>query len=218
MPSRRMARRDQRVAGPAPAPSRSSRDARLRRAHRRTYREIRHQRCRSVDIPGSTPRSPSSPAPRRNVRCDADRSAPASSLHESRSRLDAALCPRAGTVRRIEMRRRHRRCASPAERAEFRECSARPAPNGTPNSMRLEITSTILSAVSLRKQKQALLYHSQGEENMSSPMPPAAQPQKKTSIWVWILGGVVVFLFLILNLRRGRVYGHAHDQERRVRF
>lgn len=33
---------------------------------------------------------------------------------------------------------------------------------------------------------------------MSSPMPPAAQPQKKTSIWVWIVGGIVVFLFAIM--------------------
>jgi hypothetical protein len=45
---------------------------------------------------------------------------------------------------------------------------------------------------------QTLLYHSQGENNMSSPMPPEAQPQKKTSIWVWILGGLAVFFFLIL--------------------
>jgi hypothetical protein len=33
---------------------------------------------------------------------------------------------------------------------------------------------------------------------MSSPMSPNAQPQKKTSIWVWILGGLAVFFFLIL--------------------
>ncbi len=39
---------------------------------------------------------------------------------------------------------------------------------------------------------------------MSSPMPPNIPPQgaapaaKKTSIWVWILGGVVLFLFAIM--------------------
>ena len=38
---------------------------------------------------------------------------------------------------------------------------------------------------------------------MSSPMPPDNQPQgiapapKKTSIWVWILGGIAIFLFAI---------------------
>jgi hypothetical protein len=34
---------------------------------------------------------------------------------------------------------------------------------------------------------------------MSSPMPPQGQPPvaKKTSVWVWILGGIAIFLFAI---------------------
>lgn len=45
------------------------------------------------------------------------------------------------------------------------------------------------------------LYHLQGENKiMSSPMPPnmAAPAPKKTSVWVWILGGIAIFFFAIM--------------------
>ena len=43
------------------------------------------------------------------------------------------------------------------------------------------------------------LYHSEGEKNMSTPTAPQGQPpgQKKTSVWVWILGGIAIFFFAI---------------------